>query len=148
MSPRAGGLDESMGGDSSSGEPEPMSEKQVREAQAVIDVFGLKMVRTSYFILISLVASSHYNYYSCIITLLSHYYKKIIKKRRLLYTEKLVVLMCVQVTGAYSKQWSYREDALLAVYKILEETPTVHEEMQQSRKFQLKYCFFIFLKFL
>ncbi|XP_075256943.1 centrosomal protein of 104 kDa-like isoform X2 [Convolutriloba macropyga] len=79
VSPRTGGLDESVGGDSSSGEPEPMSEKQVREAQAVIDVFGLKMV-----------------------------------------------------TGAYSKQWSYREDALLAVYKILEETPTVLEEMQQS----------------
>ncbi|XP_063720307.1 centrosomal protein of 104 kDa-like isoform X2 [Symsagittifera roscoffensis] len=70
-------LDESEG--SGDQEPEPLSEKHVREAQAVIDVFGLKMV-----------------------------------------------------TGAYSKQWSYREDALLAVYKILEETPTWESEQRSG----------------
>lgn len=32
-----------------------------------------------------------------------------------------MVLFCVQVSGAYSKSWSYREDALLAVYKKLME---------------------------
>ena len=30
-------------------------------------------------------------------------------------------MFCVQVSGAYSKTWSYREDALLAVYKKLME---------------------------
>lgn len=29
-----------------------------------------------------------------------------------------------QVAGAYSRTWSYREDALLALYKRLMETPT------------------------
>ena len=36
------------------------------------------------------------------------------------------------MTGAYSKQWSYREDALLAVYKILEETPTWESEQRSG----------------
>uniref|UniRef100_H2Z822 Centrosomal protein of 104 kDa n=1 Tax=Ciona savignyi TaxID=51511 RepID=H2Z822_CIOSA len=52
------------------GEPEAMSEKSIREASSVIDVFGLPLV-----------------------------------------------------SGAYSKTWSFREDALLAVYKLLSEAP-------------------------
>lgn len=32
-----------------------------------------------------------------------------------------MILFCVQVSGAYSKSWSYREDALLAVYRKLME---------------------------
>nr|XP_018668059.1 centrosomal protein of 104 kDa isoform X1 [Ciona intestinalis] len=53
-----------------SGEPEAMSEKSIREASSVIDVFGLPLV-----------------------------------------------------SGAYSKTWSFREDALLAVYKLLSNAP-------------------------
>ncbi|KAL3861939.1 hypothetical protein ACJMK2_007949 [Sinanodonta woodiana] len=53
------------------GEPEPMSEKEMREASSAIDVFGEPLV-----------------------------------------------------SKAYSKTWSYREDALLAVYKQMQELST------------------------
>ncbi|XP_039259269.2 centrosomal protein of 104 kDa-like [Styela clava] len=53
-----------------SGEPEPMSEKSIREASSAIDVFGLPLI-----------------------------------------------------SGAYSKTFSFREDALLAMYKKLKELP-------------------------
>ncbi|XP_006811920.1 centrosomal protein of 104 kDa-like [Saccoglossus kowalevskii] len=53
------------------GEPEPMTEKQMREAGTVIDVFGIHLV-----------------------------------------------------SGAFSKTWSYREDAFVAIYKQMEEMPT------------------------
>ncbi|CAK8671857.1 centrosomal protein of 104 kDa-like isoform X2 [Clavelina lepadiformis] len=52
------------------GEPEAMSERNIREARSVIDVFDMPLV-----------------------------------------------------SGAYSKMWSYREDSLLAVYKLLSNVP-------------------------
>ncbi|XP_052225713.1 centrosomal protein of 104 kDa-like isoform X2 [Dreissena polymorpha] len=61
---------ESAGG-GITGEPEPLSEKDLREASAAIDIFGEPLV-----------------------------------------------------SKAYSKTWSYREDALLAVYKQMQELPT------------------------
>ncbi|XP_061197353.1 centrosomal protein of 104 kDa-like isoform X1 [Saccostrea echinata] len=57
------------------GEPEPMSEKELREASYAIDVFGEPLV-----------------------------------------------------SKAYSKTWSYREDALLAVYKQIQETSVSGKE--------------------
>nr|CAB3229838.1 centrosomal protein of 104 kDa [Phallusia mammillata] len=64
-------------------EPEPMSERNIREAASVIDVFGLPLV-----------------------------------------------------SGAYSKTWSFREDALLAVYKLLTSAPdtTSKEELRTNLK--------------
>ncbi|XP_070562065.1 centrosomal protein of 104 kDa-like isoform X2 [Ptychodera flava] len=62
---------EDNSGSGITGEPEPMTEKQLREAGSVIDVFGLQLV-----------------------------------------------------SGAYSKTWSYREDAFVAIHKQMEELPT------------------------
>ena len=36
--------------------------------------------------------------------------------------------LCAQVSKAYSKTWSYREDALLAVYKQMQELPVRDKE--------------------
>lgn len=64
-----------------SGEPEPLTEKALREASSAIDVLGETLV-----------------------------------------------------AGAYSKTWSYREDALLALYKKLTEMPvgTPKEDLKNT----------------
>lgn len=61
------------------GEPEPLSEKDMREASAAVDVFGEPLV-----------------------------------------------------SKAYSKTWSYREDALLAVYKQMQELPAGNKDDARS----------------
>ena len=41
---------------------------------------------------------------------------------------QLDCILCAQVSKAYSKTWSYREDALLAVYKQMQELPVRDKE--------------------
>ncbi|XP_033763312.1 centrosomal protein of 104 kDa-like isoform X1 [Pecten maximus] len=77
------------GGGGITGEPEPMSEKDLREASAAVDVFGEPLV-----------------------------------------------------SKAYSKTWSYREDALLAVYKQMSEmsTSVPKEEVKSALKGAVYLC--------
>ncbi|XP_069110819.1 centrosomal protein of 104 kDa-like isoform X1 [Argopecten irradians] len=80
---------ESGGGGGITGEPEPMSEKDLREASAAVDVFGEPLV-----------------------------------------------------AKAYSKTWSYREDALLAVYKQMSEmsTSASKDEVKSALKGAVYLC--------
>ncbi|XP_074654970.1 centrosomal protein of 104 kDa-like [Tubulanus polymorphus] len=71
------------------GEPEPMNEKDLREAGSVIDVFGLPLV-----------------------------------------------------SKAYSKTWSFREDALLAIYKLMSELPTTATKDDSKAMFRAA-CFLV-----
>ncbi|XP_021361022.1 centrosomal protein of 104 kDa-like isoform X2 [Mizuhopecten yessoensis] len=77
------------GGGGITGEPEPLSEKDLREASAAVDVFGEPLV-----------------------------------------------------AKAYSKTWSYREDALLAVYKQMSEmsTSTPKDEVKTALKGAVYLC--------
>ena len=45
-------------------------------------------------------------------------------------------IIFVQVSGAYSKTWSFREDTLLAVYKLLQQLPldTSKEDLRTNVK--------------